>query len=118
MLERSPSGECAQFHRHAPQWTHFSRSKAGAPSRPSVMAWPEHMAMQVFSSQAMQRLAIEKDNVIGEAGHGLHFAAHQQRILLGDENSAVERNLGPAARGHQRIVQRAAGVECERGSIA
>jgi hypothetical protein len=31
---------CEQFHRHAPQWTHFSRSNAGTPPLPSVMAWP------------------------------------------------------------------------------
>ena len=117
MLPRSPSGEWAQFHRHAPQWTHFSRSKAGAPSGPSVMAWPEHMAMQVFSSQAMQRRLVEKHDMIGEARHGLHLAAHQQRILMRDEQTAVEGNLRPAARGHQRIVQRAAVVHGQRRGL-
>ena len=82
------------------------------------MAWPEHMAMQVFSSQEMQRLAIEKDDVIGEAGHGLHLAAHQQRVLVRDQQPAVERNLGPAARRHQRIVQRAAVIESDSGGVA
>jgi hypothetical protein len=34
------SGEAeAQFHRHAPQWTHFSRSKFGTPFSPGVIAW-------------------------------------------------------------------------------
>ena len=82
------------------------------------MAWPEHMPMQVFSWQEMQRRRSRKIDVIGVAGHGLHFAAHEQRILVRHENPAVERNLGPAARGHERIVQRAAGVEGERGGIA
>jgi hypothetical protein len=30
---------------------HFSRSKAGTPSSPGVIAWPEQIAMQVFSPQ-------------------------------------------------------------------
>src|ERR1039458_2157800 len=42
MLPCSPSGDWPQFHRHAPQWTHFSRSKSGVPSSPCVRAWPEH----------------------------------------------------------------------------
>ncbi len=67
--------------------------------------------MQVFSSQAMQRLLVEEDDVIGEARHGLHLAAHQQRVLMRDQQSAVEGNLGPAARRQQRIVQRAAVVQ-------
>ena len=63
-------------------------------------------------------LVVEEDDVIGEAGHGLHFAAHQQRVLVRDEQTAVEGNLGPAARGQQRIVERAAGVDGEHGGIA
>ena len=46
--------------------------------------------------------------MIGEAGHGLDFAAHQQRVLMRDEQAAVEGNLRPAARGEQGIVERAA----------
>jgi len=38
---------CEQFHRHAPQWTHFSRSKAGTPVSPGVIAWPLHASMQM-----------------------------------------------------------------------
>ena len=34
MLVFSPKGEWAQFHKHAPQCTHFSRSKAIVPSAP------------------------------------------------------------------------------------
>jgi len=56
--------------------------------------------------------------VIGIAGYGLHLAAHQQRILVRNEKTAVERDLRPAARRHERVVQRAAGVEGERGSVA
>jgi hypothetical protein len=73
MLEWSPA-DLAQFHRHAPQWTHFSLSKSGTPLAPWVRAWPEHMAMQVFSMQGAQ-LSVAKYDVIGESGHGLHFAA-------------------------------------------
>jgi hypothetical protein len=45
MLVRSGlSGKgCEQFQTHAPQWTHFSRSKFGTPTSPSVMAWPEQI---------------------------------------------------------------------------
>ena len=63
-------------------------------------------------------LAVEEDDVIGVAGHGLHFAAHQQRVLVGDEETAVEGNLRPAAGAHERVVERAAVVEGERGSFA
>src|ERR1017187_2091648 len=59
-LALSPSGDWPQFHRQAPQWTHFSRSKSGTPSSPLVMAWPLHMAMQVFSSHVLQRVAFLK----------------------------------------------------------
>src|SRR5208282_2765745 len=50
MLPRSESygSGCAQFHTHAPQWTHFSRSNTGTPFSPGVMAWPLHSSMQIF----------------------------------------------------------------------
>ena len=63
-------------------------------------------------------LTIQKHDVIGIAGYGLHLAAHQQRILVRNEKTAVERDLRPAARRHERVVQRAAGVEGERGGVA
>jgi hypothetical protein len=37
-----------QFHRHTPQWTHFSRSKSGTPFCPGVMAWPLQASMQIL----------------------------------------------------------------------
>ena len=53
-------------------------------------------------------LRVAEDDVIGEAGHGLHLAAHQQRVLLRDQQAAIEGNLRPAARGEQGIVEGAA----------
>jgi hypothetical protein len=43
----SPGTAVAQFHWHAPQWTHFSRSNDGTPAAPGVMAWPLHASMQI-----------------------------------------------------------------------
>ena len=60
---------------------------------------------------------VAEDHVIGKAGHGLHFAAHQQGVLMRDQQAAVEGNLGPAARRHQRIMQRAAILEREFGCV-
>ncbi len=62
--------------------------------------------------------AIQEDDVIGVAGHGLNFSAHEKRILVSHENPAVKRNFRPTARGHERVVQRDAGVDGERGGIA
>src|SRR3954452_22205446 len=49
MFDFTPSTDVEQFQRQAPQWMHFSRSNAGVPASPSVIAWPEHMSMQVFA---------------------------------------------------------------------
>ena len=46
--------------------------------------------------------------MVGETEHRLHFAAHQECILLSDQEPSVERNLRPAARCHQYIVKGAA----------
>ena len=54
-LASSGSG-LAQFQRHAPQWTHFSRSNAGTPFGPGVIACPEQTSMQIFVPQLSQRL--------------------------------------------------------------
>ena len=69
--------------------------------------------MQVFSAQLMQSAGVAEDNVIGEAGHRLDLAAHQERVLLRDQQTAVEGNLRPAARGQQGVVKRAAICRCE-----
>ena len=50
----SPGRGCAQFQRQAPQWTHFSRSNAGTPSGPGVMAWPEQASMQIRAAHSRQ----------------------------------------------------------------
>ena len=96
----------AQFHRHAPQCTHFSRSKAGTASVPRVMACPEHMAMQVLAAHSRQSWGLVKLHVIGESGGGLHLAAHQQRVLMRDQKAAIVLDCRPAAGGHQLIVKR------------
>src|SRR3974390_257770 len=41
-----------QFHRHAPQYTHFSRSNAGTPFSPRVIACPEHISTHTFGSHS------------------------------------------------------------------
>jgi len=56
-------------------------------------------------------LFVEEDDVIGEAGYGLDFAAHQQCILVRDQQAAIEGNLWPAAGGEQGIVERTAVCE-------
>ncbi len=107
MLECSPSGGWAQFHRHAPQWTHFSRSNAGSAvfAQRDGLAGAHGDAGLLLAGDA--EILVEEDDVIGEAGHGLDFAAHQQRVLLRDQQAAVEGNLRPAAGGEQGIVERA-----------
>ena len=57
---------------------------------------------------------VTEGNVVGESGHGLDLAAHEQRVLLRDKQLAVEWNLGPSALGQQRIVQRSAARRCSR----
>ncbi len=52
MFVVSPSIACVQFQRHAPQGTHFSRSKAGTPpASPGAMACAEQISMHVFEPQ-------------------------------------------------------------------
>jgi len=48
---------------------------------------------------------VAEDYVVGETGHGLDLATDEERILLGDEEAAVEGNLRPATDGEQGIVQ-------------
>ncbi len=117
MLLRSPSGDCAQFHRHAPQCTHFSRSNTGSAflAQRDRLARAHRDARLLLAGDAAP--PVEKHHVIGESRHGLHLAAHQQRILVRHQQLAVEGNLRPAARRHQRIVQRAPVVERERDRL-
>ena len=49
-------------------------------------------------------LRVEGNHVVGVAGRGLHLAAHEQRVLVGDEQPAVEGDVGPAAAVHERVV--------------
>ena len=95
-----------QFHMHAPQWTHFSRSKFGTPSFPSVMAWPLHASMQIFVAAFLAQFRVEKLDVVGVTGGRLHLAAHEQRVLMRHEQLAVVGNRGPAGFLHQRAVER------------
>ena len=85
----SPGSGCVQFQRQAPQWTHFSRSKAGTP--PSVgrdgLA-RAHLDAELGAAVAAQR-GIEEDDVVGVAGRRLHLAADQQRVLVRHEQLAV-----------------------------
>src|ERR1035438_1103933 len=50
----SPSTASGQFHMHAPQNTHFSRSNTGTPSRLRVMACPEHISTHNLLPQPRQ----------------------------------------------------------------
>ena len=106
MLLFSPFVVCEQFHRQAPQCMHFSRSKAGTACSPVVIACPEHISMQVRAPQRWHNCGVDKDHVIGVAGGGLHLAAHQQRVLVRDQQLAVEGNRRPAAGVHEHIVKR------------
>ena len=85
MLVRSGSSSSGweQFHRQAPQWTHFSRSNAGTPpAGPGVMAWPEQTSTQIWVPQLSHSDRVQKRDVVGVARRRLHLAAHQQRVLL------------------------------------
>ena len=57
-------------------------------------------------------------DVIGESGRGLDFAAHQQRVLVGHEQAAVEGDLRPAAGAEQGVVEGAAVLHGELGGGA
>ena len=57
-----------------------------------------------FASDA--EAGASEDYVVGEAGHGLDLAAHQECVLLSDEETAVEGDLRPAAGGEQGVVKR------------
>ena len=59
----------------------------------------------LFAGDAKLRIA--EGDVIGESGHGLDLAADEERVLLRDQQAAVEGNLRPAARREQGIMERA-----------
>ena len=73
------------------------RSKAIAPSRPlgNRLAGAHRHACLLLARHAQLRIA--EDHMIGKPGHGLHLAAHQQRILLRHQQPAVELE-SPASR--------------------
>ena len=58
-----------------------------------------------FSPQVLHIPAIAEDDVVTEASHRLHLAAHQQRVLLRDQKPSVRLNLRPTARRQQRVMQ-------------
>ena len=62
--------------------------------------------MQVRAPQRWHNFGIDKDDVIGITGRRLHLSAHQQRVLMRDQQFAVEGNRRPAARVHEHIVKR------------
>jgi hypothetical protein len=60
---------------------------------------------------AQFRFAVEaelrpnENYVIGISGLRLNAAAHEQSILLRDQQFSVERNFGPATAGHDLVVK-------------
>src|SRR5690348_17915315 len=47
---------------------------------------------------------IAKGYVICESRHGLHLAAHQQGVLMRDQQLPVKSDRGPATGGHQCVM--------------
>ena len=60
---------------------------------------------------------MDEDNVVGKARHGLHFAPHQECILMRHQDPSVEGNLRPATRRKSRIVQRPSRLKGEQRSV-
>ena len=58
-----------------------------------------------FLSAGLADGSVSEEYMIRKTGHGLDFAADEERVLLGDEEAAVEGNLRPATDGEQGIVQ-------------
>src|ERR1035438_4132704 len=58
-----------------------------------------------FLSARPAQILVEKPHMVRKSGHGLDLAAHQECILLRDQQAAVEGNLRPAARCKQCIVE-------------
>src|ERR1019366_265680 len=48
---------------------------------------------------------VAEDYVIGVAGGRLHFAAHEKRVLMRDEQRAVMDDFRPPGAGHQLVVK-------------
>ena len=57
-----------------------------------------------FLSALFAEGGVSEKYMIRKAGHGLDLATDEERVLLGDEETAVEGNLRPAADGEQGIV--------------
>ena len=97
---------CEQFHRHAPQWTHFSRSNAGTPVSPGVNRLAAARLDANPRAAFFAEFGMQENHVVRVAVRRLHLAAHEQRVLMRHEQLAVERNRGPAGLVHQRAVER------------
>jgi len=105
MLECSPSGDWPQFHRPCAAVNALLALEGGR----AVLAQRDRLprahrdAGLLVARNAKARIA--EDDMIGESGHRLHLAADQQRVLLRDQQAAVEGNLRPAACGEQGVVE-------------
>ena len=108
MLELSPSGDWRSSRGRRRSGRTFRVRRTGWPSSPCGDGLAGTHGDAGFFGAGDAEGGVAEDDVIGEAGHGLHFAAQQQGVLLGDEQAAVEGNLGPAAGGEQGVVERAA----------
>ena len=74
-----------------------------------IVASRDGLSRAHFDAQFRFAFATEfganKDHVIGISGWCLHATAHQQCILMGDQQLAVERNLWPAIGIHDAVVE-------------
>ncbi len=107
MLPRSPSGDCAQFHRHAPQCTHFSRSNSGAPSRSQRDRLARNTS-QRRSSPRTQCIVCRSRNTTWSANPGIActlppISSASWCVTSNRPSNGISGQ--PRAR-HQRIVQR------------
>jgi len=70
-----------------------------------------------FLDAGNAELLFEEDDVISESGHCLDFAAHEQRVLLGNEQATVEGNIRPAAGVEHGVVEGTAIFEGDGGGL-
>ena len=78
----------------------------GPPPPPARWPAPSRSRCRCASRSPRTRPGCRNDDVVGVAGGRLHLAAHEQRVLVGDEELPVVLDLGPAGRLHERVGER------------
>jgi len=100
----SPSGECAQFHKHAARSGRISRRKMPELTSSLGEAWPEHMATHVFSTRERTTPHRER-HVIGEASMACTLPPIKSASCC-VTSKRPSKGISGTARREQRIVER------------